>query len=181
MVRRSNQHTSEAIPVTRPRAPAQSTPLIRPRNQLDFNGDDVVWEPGLSVRSMIGTHKGNCGIIVRSTACTIAVRWAGQNHSTKPKSSVLIVDDEIEGNRHIATGNAANPRVENFATEAFPVMAHLLVRSAVLSGMTSNGFDNCLEDLRHQFENADLNGEVNHVERGGRELEENVVWDSDGS
>jgi hypothetical protein len=160
---------------------AQSVSLRRPRNQLDFNGDNVAWEPGITVRSMVGTHRGKCGMVTRSTACLVDVRWAGQIIANKPKASVLIVNDEVENNRDTATANAVNPRVEIFATEAFPVMAHLMVRSAILSGVTSNGLDNCLESLRYQFENADLNGEVNHIERGVRKREENIVWDLDGN
>jgi hypothetical protein len=182
MVRRNNRQGNEAIPATRNRTqrPVQAEPSRRPRNQLDFNGDDVEWEPGITIRSMVRTHRGNCGVIIRSTTCSVDVRWAGQVISNKPKSSVLIVDDEIETNRNTATANATNPRIEIFATEAFPVMAHLMVRSVILSGMTSTGFDNCLESLRYQFENANLNGEANHVERGVREREDNIVCDSDG-
>jgi hypothetical protein len=119
-------------------------------------------------------------VVTRSMACSVDVRWAGQVISNKPKSSVLIVDDEIKTNRDTVIANATNPRVEIFATKAFPVMAHLMVWSAILSGVTSDGFDDCLESLRYQFENADLNGEVNHVKRGVREREDNIVCDSDG-
>jgi hypothetical protein len=69
--------------------------------------------------------------------------------------------------RRQSVADGADPDTETFAVEAFPILAQLMVRGAVMSGVDAEEFEELLESLRIQFENADLQGLVNNdVERG---------------
>jgi hypothetical protein len=139
----------------------------RARNELDHGGTDVDWNVGNIVESMVGTKIEQRGVITRITRCSVDVRWPGNVMSNKPKASCLIVTEEVRETRAQSIADADDPEMETFAMEAFPVLAQLMVRGAVVYGVTSEEFDDLLESLRLQFETADLSGLVNHsVERG---------------
>jgi hypothetical protein len=77
------------------------------------------------------------------------------------------VTDEVVAVRRQSVADGADPDTETFAVEAFPILAQLMVRGAVMSGVDAEEFEELLESLRIQFENADLQGLVNNdVERG---------------
>jgi hypothetical protein len=125
------------------------------------------------------TKIGQRGTITRITRCSIDVRWPGNVVSNKPKASCLIVTEEVRETRAQSVADADDPTVETFAMEAFPVLAQLMVRGAIVSAVTTEEFDNLLESLWFQFETADLSGLVNHsVERGVTDRD-NIVRDSD--
>jgi hypothetical protein len=152
--------------------------VSRPRNELDYHGNNVDWSTNDIVESMVGTKFGMRGTVTRVTRCTVDVRWAGNIVSTKPKSSCMIVTEEVLANRDRSNEDGNDPDVETFAMDAFPVLAQLMVRGAIMSGVTENEFDELLESLRIQFENADLHGVVNNdVERGVTERD-HIVSDS---
>jgi hypothetical protein len=154
------------------------TAVQRPRNELDHNGDAADWSIDGIVESMIGTKKGQRGTITRATRCTVDVRWPGNIVSTKPKSSCSVVTEEVLSMRAVVTAAEEDgTETESFALAAFPVLAQLMTKGAIASGVTMEEFDDLLESLRVQFEHANLRGTVN-VQRGVRERNE-IVWDSD--
>jgi hypothetical protein len=113
------------------------------------------------------THFGSRGRITRITRCSVDVRWAGNIISNKRKSSCMIVTDEVVATRRQSVADGYDPDTEIFAVEAFPILARLMVRGAIMSGVDAEEFEELLETLRIQFENSDLQGLVNNdVERG---------------
>jgi hypothetical protein len=152
--------------------------IQQPRNELDHNGDAADWSIHGIVEYMIGTKKGQRGTITRATRCTVDVCWPGNIVSTKPKSSCSVVTEEVLSMR--AAGTVAEEdgtETEAFALAAFPVLAQLMTKGTIASGVTMEEFDDLLKSLRVQFEHANLRGTVN-VKRGVRERNE-IVWDSD--
>jgi hypothetical protein len=82
------------------------------------------------------------GVVTRMTPCYIDVRWPGNVVSNKPKEFCLIVTEEVRESRDQLALSATHSSVETFAMEAFPVLAQLMVRGAIMSGVTSEEFDN---------------------------------------
>jgi hypothetical protein len=152
--------------------------IQQPRNELDHNGDAADWSIDGIVESMIGTKKGQRGTITRATRCTMDVRWPGNSVSTKLKSACSVVTKDVLSMRAAVTvAEEDGTETESFALAAFPVLAQLMTKGAIASGVTMEEFDDLLESLCVQFEHANLRETVN-VERGVRERNE-IVWDSD--
>jgi hypothetical protein len=147
-------------------ASGNATPQ-RSRNELDFHGNDVEWHRNDIVESCLGTQFGSRGRITWITRCSMDVCWAGNIVSNKSKSSCMIVTDQLVATRRQSVADGYDPDTEIFAFEAFPILARLMVRGAIMSGVDAEEFEELLETLRIQFENADLQGLVNtDVERG---------------